>query len=199
MKNYERGNNAIRKRHTTLLKDTVNHQYNFPASNELVMTFPCQFVDSLKSGVWQKLTSPWLNSIQSKIKNAQNNSIQRIRVIRLLGTKDVLPGNDMINHTPAINEHCIYKICMDKSRFYVNYGQISDIIGDEPWMKSEVRCLCNLSSHRILMLRLGSKRKSIINKGKLYSAGNDIEQIEIGDMVTVSNHDNLFPSVIVKK
>jgi hypothetical protein len=88
---------------------------------------------------------------------------------------------------------------MDKPRFYVNYGQISNIIGDEPWRKSEVHCLCNLSSYRILMLTLGSKRKPINNKGELYSAGNDTEQIEIGDMVTVSNHGNLFPLAIVKK
>jgi hypothetical protein len=162
------------------------------------MTLPYQFVDSLKSGVWQKLPSPWLNSIQRKIKNAQNNSIQRIQVIRLLDTKDVLPGNDMVNHTPAINEHYIYTIYMDKLRFYVNYGQISNIIGGEPSMKSEVHCLCNLSSHRILMLTLGSKRKPITNKGELCGAGNDIEQIEIGDMVTVSNHGNLFPLAFVK-
>ncbi len=88
---------------------------------------------------------------------------------------------------------------MDKLRFYVNYGQISNIIGDEPWMKSEVHCHCNLSSHRILMLMLGPKRKPITNKGKLCSSGNKLEQIEIGDMVTVSNHGNLFPLVIVKK
>jgi hypothetical protein len=116
-----------------------------------------------------------------------------------LGTKDVLPGNDMVNHLPAINERYIYKIYKDKLRFYVNYGQISDIIGDEPWMKSEVHCLCNLSSHRILMPTLGSKRKPITNKGELCGAGKDIEQIEISDMVTVSNHGNLFPLAIVKK
>ncbi len=63
MRNYKRGNNAICKRHKTLAKDTVNYQYDFPESNELVMTLPYQFVDSLKSGVWQKLPSPWLNSI----------------------------------------------------------------------------------------------------------------------------------------
>jgi hypothetical protein len=175
MRNYEQGKNAICKRHKTLFKDTINHQYNFPASNELVMTLPYQFFDSLKSGVWQKLPSPWLNLIQRKIKNAQNNSIHKIQVIRLLGTKDVLPGNDMVNHTPDTNVRYIYEICMDKLRFYVNYGRISDIIGDEPWMKSEVYCLCNLSSHRILMLTLGSKRKPITNKGELCSAGNDVE------------------------
>ncbi len=105
----------------------------------------------------------------------------------------------MANHTPDTNEHYKYKIYMDKSRFYVNYGQISNIIGDESWMKSEVHCLCNLSRHRILMITLGSKRKPITNKGELCSAGNNIEQIEISDMVTVSNHGNLFPLAIVEK
>ncbi len=105
----------------------------------------------------------------------------------------------MVNHLPAINERYIYKIYMDKLRFYVNYCQIINIIGDEPWMKSEVHCLCNLSSYRILMLTLGSKRKPNTNKGELCGAGNNIEQIEIGDMVTVSNHGNLFPLAIVKK
>ena len=53
MKNYKQGNDAMHKRHKTLFKAPVNHQYDFPASNELVMTLPYQFVDSLKSGVWQ--------------------------------------------------------------------------------------------------------------------------------------------------
>ncbi len=105
----------------------------------------------------------------------------------------------MVNHLSTIDEHYIYEIYMDKLRFYVNYGQISDIIGDEPWMKSEVHCHYNLSTHRMLMLTLGSKRKPITNKGELCSAGNNIEQIEIGDMVNVSNHGNLFPLAIVKK
>ncbi len=115
-----------------------------------------------------------------------------------MGTKDVLPGNDVVNHPFAINEQYMYKIYMEKSRFYVNYGQISNIIGDETWMMSEIHCLCNLSSHRILMLTLSSKRKPITNKAELCGAGNDIEQIEIGDMVTVSNHGNLLLLVIVK-
>jgi hypothetical protein len=40
MKNNKQDNNVICKRHKTLFKDTTNHQYNFPASNELVMTLP---------------------------------------------------------------------------------------------------------------------------------------------------------------
>jgi hypothetical protein len=46
---------------------------------------------------------------------------------------------------------------------------------------------------------LGSKRKPITNKGELCGSGNNIEQIEIGDIVNVSNHGNLLPLVIVKK
>jgi hypothetical protein len=50
MRNYKQGNNTIRKRHKTLFKNTINHQYNFPASNALMMTFPYQirFLTCLK-------------------------------------------------------------------------------------------------------------------------------------------------------
>jgi hypothetical protein len=44
------------------------------------------------------------------------------------------------------------------------------------------------------MLKLGSKRKPITNKGELCGAGNNI-----GDMGTASNHGNQFPLAIVKK
>ncbi len=70
---------------------------------------------------------------------------------------------------------------------YVNYNQISDIIGDEPCLKSEVHCLCNLSSARTIMLTLGTKKKNK-QDGTLF--------IE-GDLVSVSNHGNLFPLAIV--
>jgi hypothetical protein len=75
LKNYDRRKTAIKKRHKTLFKDQVNHHYDIAASNELVMTLPFQFVDDLKTGVWQRLPTSWLNTIQRKVKNAQNNSI----------------------------------------------------------------------------------------------------------------------------
>jgi hypothetical protein len=208
LKNYERGNTAIRKRHKTLFKDDVNHHYNFTASNELLMTLPYKFVHGLKTGVWQQLPTTWLNKIQRKVKTAQNNSIQMIKLVWVLGTKDVLPGNDVINYYPNMSERYIYEIYMDKSRFYVKHGQISEIIGDEPWMRSEVHCLCNLSSDRILTLTLGSKRKELGENSKLSAKGDSVEPIEfdgdddspivIGDMVTVSNHGTLFPVATVK-
>jgi hypothetical protein len=72
--------------------------------------------------------------------------------------------------------------------FFVSHGQISEIIGDEPWMDSEINCLCNVASCRKIWLILGSKRKYM-----------DPMEINIGDWVTVSNHGNLFPQAQLKE
>ncbi len=77
---------------------------------------------------------------------------------------------------------------MEKSNFFVSHGQISEIIGDEPWMDSEINCLCNVASGKKVWFTLGSKRKSV-----------DPMEINIGDWVTVSNHGNLFPQAQVKE
>ncbi len=71
---------------------------------------------------------------------------------------------------------------MEKSIFFVSHGQISEIIGDEPWMDSEINFVCNVASGRKIWLTLGSKRKSM-----------DLMEINLDDWVTVSNHGNLFP------
>jgi hypothetical protein len=76
----------------------------------------------------------------------------------------------------------IYKAFMEKSIFFLSHGQISEIIGDEPLINSEINCLCNVASGRKIWLTLGSKRKSLDPMG-----------INIGDWVAVSNHGNLFP------
>jgi hypothetical protein len=63
MKNYERGNYAIRKRHPTLFKDKKDHYNSFGLSDELVQTLPFQFVDNLKVGAYIKLPSKWITKI----------------------------------------------------------------------------------------------------------------------------------------
>jgi hypothetical protein len=75
----------------------------------------------------------------------------------------------------------IYKVFMEKSIFFGSHGQISEIIGDELWMDSEINCLCNVASGRKIWLTLGSKRKYM-----------DPMEINVGDWVTVSNCENLF-------
>ncbi len=63
MKNYEQGNNAIRKRHTTLFKDKKDHFYSFEPSDKLVQTFPFEFVGNLKGGAYTRLPSKWMSNI----------------------------------------------------------------------------------------------------------------------------------------
>jgi hypothetical protein len=77
---------------------------------------------------------------------------------------------------------------MEKAILCVSHVQIYAIIGDEPWMDSEINCLWNVASGRKIWLTLGSKRKSV-----------DQMEINIGDWVTVSNHGNLFPRAQVKE
>jgi hypothetical protein len=75
MKNYERGNNAIRKRHPTLFKDKKDHYYSFRLSGELVQTLPFEFVDNLKGGAYTKLPSKWMSNIQFKVTQSQRKLI----------------------------------------------------------------------------------------------------------------------------
>ncbi len=63
MRNYEQGNNAIRKRHPTLFKDKKDHYYSFGLSDELVQTLPFEFAANLKGGAYTRLTSKWMTNI----------------------------------------------------------------------------------------------------------------------------------------
>jgi hypothetical protein len=55
-------------------------------------------------------------------------------------------------------------------------------------MDSEINCLCNVASGRKIWLTLGLNRKSA-----------DLIEKNIGDWVTVSNHENPFPRAQVKE
>ena len=82
MKNYERGNNDIRKRHPTLFKDKKDHYYSFRPSDELVQTLPFEFMDNLKGGAYIKLLSKWMTNIRSKLTQSQRNLITSIQLVR---------------------------------------------------------------------------------------------------------------------
>jgi hypothetical protein len=182
MKNYEQGNSAICKRHPTLFKDKKDHYYSFRPSDELVQTLPFEFMDNLKGGAYIKLPSKWMSTIQSKLTQSQRNSITSTQLVRSLLPSDNLRGVFPPTVEPDEKTHYIYKAFMEKSIFFISHGQISEIIGDEPWMNSEINCLCNVASGRKIWLTLGSKRKSV-----------DPMEINIGDWVAVSNHGNPFP------
>ncbi len=102
--------------------------------------------------------------------------------MRSLRPSDNLPSVLPLTVEPKEKSCYIYGVFMEKSIFFVSHGQIHEFIGDEPWMDSEINCLCNVASDRKIWSTLGSKRKSV-----------DPTEINIGDCVTVSNLGNLFP------
>jgi hypothetical protein len=147
-----------------------------------VQTLPFEFVDNLKGGAYTKLPSKWMTNIQSKLTQSQRNLSTSIQLVRSL-----LPSNNLCGIFPPTVEPdkktCyVYKAFMEKSIFFMSHRQTSEIMGDEPWMDSEINCLCNMASGRKIWLTLGLKRKSM-----------DPMEINIDDWVTVSNHGNLFP------
>jgi hypothetical protein len=110
------------------------------------------------------------------------------KLVRSLLPSDNLRGVFLPTVEPDKKTRYIYEAFMEKLNFFMSHGQISEIIGDEPWMDFEINCLCNVASGRKIWLTLGSKRKSV-----------DPMEINIGDWVTVSNHGNLFPQAQVKE
>jgi hypothetical protein len=92
MKNYEQGNNALRKRHPTLFKDKKDHYYSFGPSDELVQTLPFEFVDNLKGGAYTYLPSKWMNNIRSKLSQSRRNTITSIQLVRSLTPSNNLGG-----------------------------------------------------------------------------------------------------------
>ncbi len=139
-------------------------------------------MDNLKNGAYTKLPSNWMSNIQSKLTQSQRNLVTSIQLVRSLLPSNNLCGLVMPTVEPDEKTFYIYKAFMEKLIFFVSHGQISEIIGDELWMDSEINYLCNVASGRKIWLTLGSKRKSV-----------DLMEINIGDWVTVSNHRNLFP------
>jgi hypothetical protein len=148
MRNYEWGNNAIRKRHPTLFKDKKDHYYSFGLSDELVQTLPFEFVANLKGGACTRLPSKWMSNIWSNLNQPQTNLITSIQVVRSLRPNNNLRGVFPLTVEPDENNCYIYEVFMEKSNFFVSHGQIYEIIGDEPWMDSEISCLCNVASGR---------------------------------------------------
>jgi hypothetical protein len=147
-----------------------------------VQTLPFEFVANLKGGAYTRLPSKWMSNIRKKLNQSQRDLITSIQLVRSLRPSDNLRGVFFLTVEPDKNNCYIYKVFMEKSNFFVSHGQIYEVIGDEPWMDSEINCLCNVASGRKIWLTLGSKRKSM-----------DPMEINIGDWVTVSNHGNLFP------
>jgi hypothetical protein len=60
-----------------------------------------------------------------------------------------LPGILPPTVEPDEKSHYIHEEFMEKSIFFMSHGQIYEIIGDEPWMDSEIYCLYSAMWHQI--------------------------------------------------
>ncbi len=119
----------------------------------------------------------WLKHVNQTMKHAASNSINDVRFVCR-----IMPF-DMTEQAKEVDRYeCyIYAITMNnkaKTQFYAGFSQISDIIGDEEWMKGDMNNICNIASQRKVSLTWGAKKKS--KKRSLF---------EVGDEVIVSNHE----------
>jgi hypothetical protein len=188
MKNYEVGENSTRMRHPTLFKDKQNHFHLFAPTDKLVQTLPLDFLTKLNDSSFFLLPDRWLDKIKNTLTQVGTTSIKLVQLMRIMSKSDRLPFTLPKFFDLHLTDSYIYEDYLDRSHNYVRNGQITEIIGEEPWMDSEITCHCNMESDCKIMLTLGSKRKSF-----------DSHKFTIGDWVTVTGHGNLFPCAQVKE
>jgi hypothetical protein len=157
-----------------------NDTHKFHPSNELVMCMPFQFIDGLDEKTWHHINNKWLKRLMKHLKQAQSSNTKQIRFIRHIGRDDFYKQS-----TKYVNkDDChIYEIFqMNKVKCCVNFGHISDIIGEEEWLQGEFNCLCNIASSQIISLLWGAKKKE--------SKNSHDSCLCVGDRVSMANHGN---------
>jgi hypothetical protein len=65
------------------------------------------------------------------------------------------------------------------SSYLVNLDQVYDIVGEEDWIRGEVKCLANLASSWTITLSWGANKKESIKQRSVLSD----EGLQIGDHV----------------
>ncbi len=114
-----------------------------------MQTLPFEFVANIKGGAYTRLLfKNWISNIRLKLNQSQRNSTTSIQLVRSLRPSNNLGCVFQVAVEPDENNRYIYEVFMEKSNFFVSHGQIYIIIGDEPWMDSEINCLCNVASGR---------------------------------------------------
>ncbi len=144
MDQYEESNATIQARHPKLFKHDT---YIFDASKELVMCMPFDFINGLKDKNGLIATRNGWSNWRSIWKKAQSSNIKQIGFIRHIGRLNIYEN---LREYESKDDCYICKIFPENDASqYVNFGQISDIIGEEEWLQGEVNCLCNIaSSHK---------------------------------------------------
>jgi hypothetical protein len=155
--------------------------YSFTPIDELVLSMPFEFINSLKVGTWTPIDKNWLKKLHKHLGQADNNSIKQVRFIQR-----ILTGKNGSLEYEHENEKYIYKIFTPKgAHYFVNLAQIHDIIGDEVWFDGETKCLCNIGADRFISLSWGGKKKESTNYNETLC---NSSCPRVGDNVIVSNH-----------
>jgi hypothetical protein len=85
------------------------------------------------------------------------------------------------------HKRILYEVFTTKGdKFYVNYTQIHDIVGDEEWLNGEIKTLSNIGSNRTVSLTWGCKKKESLNSNMCLNSEDRL--LCVGDCVIVLNH-----------
>ena len=111
-------------------------------------------------GTWTRLDPSWLRKYHTFLTHADNHAIKEIRLVRKMSP--TLLYDESREYENEI--WFLYEVFTTKGdKFYVNYMQIHDIVGDEEWLNGEIKTLSNIGSNRIVSLTWGCKKKESLN------------------------------------
>jgi hypothetical protein len=155
MPSYEPQNTFVCTRHSKMFKHDA---FTFHPNDDLVMSLPFKFIEDLEVSKYTLLEKSWLKRLHANLKKSEQNSIERIRLVRLIKPFDL---KNTSNEYKNVDEGIIYKVYMDGSSMLVSHAEIGDIIGDEQWLAGELKCISNMASNQIVNYH-GVQKKGII-------------------------------------
>ena len=116
--------------------------------------------------------------------HADNHAIKQIGFVRKISLTLLYDGSQEYENK---NDHFLYEVFTTKGdKFYVNYTQIHDIVGDEEWLNGEIKTVSNIGSNRIVSLTWGCKKKESLNSNMCLNSNDTL--LCGSDRVIVLNH-----------
>jgi hypothetical protein len=154
MKTYKLWNSSLRERHSTMYREDT---FTFTPIDELVMFMNFVFISNLKVGTWTRLDPSWSRRLHNFLTHADNHAIKQIRFVQRINRTMLYAESQEYEDENDRNLDEVFPTKGDK--FYVNYTQIHDIVGDEEWLNGEIKTLSNIGPNRIVSLPWGCKKK----------------------------------------
>ena len=166
---YEEKNVGVIKRHPAIFR---NEEYIFVPSNDMVLSMPFEWVESLRDNEWTLLNKNWRKKTDETLQKAKHQTIVSIS----LHSRIFCEGQNM-----KPTSRIIYQIALDKTPntfMFVKLEQIDELLGDQPWMKGDMNSLANVGSGRLVNVSWGARKKTNKTNGFL----------SVGAIVEVRNH-----------